>query len=563
MSAAASEKMRILCVDLRCFTCSAERFQVLDRQFMLFFGCFCRFACFGFLEEVSVRTISPEDITSRPASDRCVERVEQVDECKREIHERVHAESRALPCAACRPREHRRPECAGVLECSGHHVAGKTHFIELICIQRRRDRDTEELVAHRCVAEDPCQHGSGDELSGCVELMLDAAEESVNDACTFECAAVADSKDNEVDRPQRTFHAACFAKDVIYIRAGCFHTAESVVEQVTDSPERDPIRPDELSLEDDRCDDRHSHCEQDARKCRHLHHADHDDHDERDEYERVHIERLPDGIDDLGGLGVIVPCGIRPESEDRIQDERDQQRRTCGRNHRADVIKQPRVGYACSKVGGVGQRREFVAYIRAGNDHTCRQGRIETEAEADAHERNADCRRCGPGRSAGQTCDRAQDAAYRQEYFRREQFQSVEDQGRDSARCHERCDKEPYRQQDENRFQRVADSGDDRREDVLESAAVCNTYRDCHAHGDYERHVCIDVISFDGQIINHEGGHTKDWQDCGPKSRKPYLSLLFLLFHVIPLSAKYNSINFSVFHTGGSSSHSPVQYPRT
>ena len=404
---------------------------------MFFFRCFCGFACLGFLEEVGVRTISPENVAAEPACDRRVERVDEVDECEREVCERAHAERCALPCAACCPREHRRPECAGVLECSGHHVAGKTHFVELVCIQRSRDGDTEELVAHRRVAEDTGQHGCGNELSRCVELMLDAAEESIDNACTFECTAVTDSKDNEVDCPQGTFHAACFAEDVVDICAGSFDTAEAVVEQITDGAECDTVRPYSFCLEDDRSDDRYGYCEQDARKRRHLHDADNDDHDERDEHERVHIECIADRIDDLDGLGVIIPCSIRSEAQDRVQDERDQERRTSGRNHRADVIEKTCVGYTSSKVGGVGQRREFIAYVCAGDNHACSQGRIEAEAEADAHECDTDGRCRGPGRTAGQTCDRAQDAADRQEYLRRQQLQSVEDQGRDGARCHE------------------------------------------------------------------------------------------------------------------------------
>ena len=68
-----------------------------------------------------------------------------------------------------------------------------------------------------------------------------------------------------------------------------------------------------------------------------------------------------------------------------------------------------------SQVGRIGQRREFVTDIRAGDNHTGGDGRIHAQAFADGHERNTDGSGGGPRRTAGQTNDGDEDAAYRKE----------------------------------------------------------------------------------------------------------------------------------------------------
>ena len=118
-----------------------------------------------------------------------IDRVQQVDERKREVIDRVDAQSLHLICTASGPREHNRPKRTGIFQRSREHVTSKTQLIVFISIERSRNTNAQELVAHRGVAEDGCQHGCKEQTRDAVNFLLNTTKETLNNTAAFQRTA--------------------------------------------------------------------------------------------------------------------------------------------------------------------------------------------------------------------------------------------------------------------------------------------------------------------------------------------------------------------------------------
>ena len=96
----------LLSVDLWSLASLTECFKVLKSDLMLSFWSLSWFTSLSLSEEVGVRTISPEDVASEGSCNCCIDWVQQVNECEREVNEWAHAECCALPSSASCPWEH-------------------------------------------------------------------------------------------------------------------------------------------------------------------------------------------------------------------------------------------------------------------------------------------------------------------------------------------------------------------------------------------------------------------------------------------------------------------------
>ena len=118
------------------------------------------------------------------------------------------------------------------------------------------------------------------------------------------------------------------------------------------------------------------------------------------------------------------------------------------------MIEESRAGNRRREVSGIRERRELIAEVCAGDNHTGGDCGVDAEPRTDAEEGNADGRRCGPGRTAGKTYNRAHDAADRQEKPRGQKIQPVIDDSRNGSRHDKGCDQNADGAKNQNCFHR-------------------------------------------------------------------------------------------------------------
>ena len=394
----AALNLTALCLCLGSLADSAALFELLESIGVSFFGSAGGLAGLGLAEEGGVGTVSPEDVAAEGSGDGGIDRVEQVDECEREVNERAHAKDAHLIGAAAGPREHRGPKGTGILKGTGQHVAAKAHLIILVNIQRSGNTDAEELVAHGGIAEDGGDHRGNDQGANGVELVLEAAEQALNAAAALKSTAVSDSEQNQVDSPHGAVHTLCFAKNRIDNLIASFNCAvKTVVQEIKNTAERNAIRPDSAGLENNGNKNSRNHRNSNADQAGHFQDTHGNNDDQRNEDEDVDVEVGNDGILNALCNAGIISRGVNIQTENGIDHEGNEEGRAGGGDHRGHVIEQTGVGNAGSEVGGVGQGGELIADIGTGDNHTGGQCGVDAEASTDAEEGKTDGRSGGPG----------------------------------------------------------------------------------------------------------------------------------------------------------------------
>ena len=288
------------------------------------------------------------------------------------------------------------------------------------------------------------------------------------------------------------------------------------------------VSPDVTALECDRYDNSYGNGSHNARKSRCLHNANNDDDKQRNQDERAYVEVLNDSCADTLRNSRIVHAGIDVRAKDCIEHQSDDEGRAGGGNHGAYVIEQAGVGNSGCQVGGIRQRRELIADICAGDNHTGGQSRVNSKACTDTYESQTDGCRCGPGRTAGKTGDGAEDTANRKEQLRSKQSESVINHCRNGSCRHEGGYQETNGTKNQKSFQCVVDTVNHAGQHVGKAVAAEDTDKAGNAHGYNQRHMSVLIGFIHVQAVKHEACHGNDRDQSFNGIRK---SDLFFVCH--------------------------------
>ena len=343
-----------------------------------------------------------------------------------------------------------------------------------------------------------------------MDLVLQAAEQTLDAAAALQSTAVGEREEDEVDGPHGAVHTAGLAEDgVSDVVAGL--NDDTVVQHVEDVAQGAGAV-DVGGLEDHHEDGRGGNGDGDTDQAGHAQDAHHDNDDDGDEQQRADGERPAEGILNALSNGGIISAGVNVQAKDRVENEGEQQGRAGGGDHRGDVIEQAGLRDGGGEVGGIGQGGELIADIRAGDDHTGGDGGRDAEARADAEERKTDGGGGGPGGAARHTDDRAEDAADGQEQLRGQQVKAVDDQGRDRAGGHEAGDQETDGAEDQNGFHGGRQTLDHTGEHFLEAVAADRADDAGDDDGQDQGHVRVMITGFrmTAEAVKHEPDHRND-----------------------------------------------------
>ena len=150
----------------------------------------------------------------------------------------------------------------------------------------------------------------------------------------------------------------------------------------------------------------------------------------------------------------VVTRGVDVDTEYRIENQCNHKGRRRRGDHCRHVIEESRAGNRRREVGGIRERRELIAEVCAGDNHTGGDCGVNAEARTDAEERDTDGCRRGPGGTAGKADNRAHDATDRQEKSRGQKIQPVIDDSRNGSRHDKRCDQNADGAKNQNCFHR-------------------------------------------------------------------------------------------------------------
>ena len=354
-----------------------------------------------------------------------------------------------------------------------------------------------------------------------MDLVLQAAEQTLDAAAALQSTAVGEREEDEVDGPHGAVHTAGLAEDgVSDFVAGL--NDDTVVQHVEDVAQGAGAV-DGGGLEDHHEDGRGGNGDGDTDEAGHAQDAHHDNHDDGDEQNGGDHEGLAERVLNGLGDGRIVGAGVDVQAHDGVEDEGDEQSRAGGGDHRGNVVEQTGLGNSRGEVGGIGQGGELIADIRAGDDHTGGEGGIDAKARADAEERKTDGGGGGPGGAARHTDDRAEDAADGQEQLRGQQIQTVDDQGGDRTGGHEARDQETDGAEDQDRFHGSAQALDHTGEHILEvvTAEVTDDARDDDGHDQGHVRVMITGFGMTEEAVKHEPDHCHNGDQRQKKTGLP------------------------------------------
>ena len=340
-----------------------------------------------------------------------------------------------------------------------------------------------------------------------MDLVLQAAEQTLDAAAALQRAAVGESEEDEVDGPHGAVHALGLAEDgVSDCVAGL--NADTVVQRVEDVAQGAGAV-DVGGLEDDHEERGGGDGDGNADQTGHTQDAHHDNDDDGDEQNGGDHEGLAERVLNAGGNSGIISAGVDVQTHDGVEDEGDHEGRAGGGDHRGDVVEKTGLGNSRGEVGGVGQGGELIADVRAGDDHTGGEGGVDAKARADAEECKTDGGGGGPGGAARHTDDRAEDAADGQEQLRGQQVKAVDDHGRDRAGAHEAGDQETDGAEDQNGFHGSAQTLDHTGEHFLEAVAADRTddAGDDDGHDQGQVSVMVTGFGMTAEAVKHEPDH--------------------------------------------------------
>lgn len=481
----------------------------------------------GLTENVGIGTVSPEDIAAHVGGDSSVDGVEQVYEREGEVHEGTHTQNALLIGAAAGPGEHNSPQGAAVLQCTGEHVAAQTHLIVLVLIQRGGNADAQELVAHGGVAEQGGQQSSQDQRTHRVQVVLQLAEQSLHAAAALQRAAVSHGQKDQVDGPHGVVHAAAVEQLVGQLVGGLKGVAVvQDAEQLSQAAD---------ALEDNGEQNAGSHREGDTNKTGQLDDTSSNNHQDRQQNQRIQVEALFQSGLQLGGYGGIIVAAAGDHTQNGIQNEGDHKGGSgCG-HHGGHVVKQAGLGHSGGQVGGVRQRRELVAHVGTGDNHTGGDGGIDAQASTDAEHGDTDGSGSGPGGAAGQAYDGTQDTANGEEKLGSQKVKSVINEGGNSTGHNKGGNQETYGTQDQNGLHGGVQSFDHAGQHVGKAVSADAADDAGHHDGNDQRHVSVvvDLIA-EVQAVDHQAHHDQNRQKCLKEIREPDFTLFCIRHNILP-----------------------------
>ncbi len=152
---------------------------------------------------------------------------------------------------------------------------------------------------------------------------------------------------------------------------------------------------------------------------------------------------------------------------DGEEDQREREARHGGPHHVPDVGEEIGARHRRREVGGIGERRDLVAEVGAGDDRPSREPEVQVLRGGDAHERHAHGSSGGPRATGGHGHERADHARRGVEHGGIQDLEPVVDHGRHHAAQDPGADHRAHHQQNQDRAHCQRDAVDDPSLDLL------------------------------------------------------------------------------------------------